>query len=269
MELLNILLSSVLGLLSPVGLVLDETLEGQIAGYFQEVEELQVRIDNAPNYQILSGQVERVRIAGRGLWLPPLVEGAGKGRSLRIALLEVETDSIDVDLDRLDEGITALERPFQAGIRLVLEKEDFDRALQTAETEVFRFDMGDFIVIDPQIDFTDENRFQVRVGVQQKGNDEPLQVAIASGLRVRRGRYLEFLDPQISVNEEEATPELLDTVLGEARQVDLDRLTPPGILIRFLRWNLTPDRFEIALFVRVSPDAEIEAGAYIRGGNGE
>ncbi|MBE9040152.1 DUF2993 domain-containing protein [Oscillatoriales cyanobacterium LEGE 11467] len=254
MDLLTILLSSLLSALSPMGLILDETLEGTIRDRFEEVEALQVRIDNAPSHQILAGKVERVRVAGRGLWLPPLIEGGDNDRpSLRIALLEVETDPIDLDLDRLNDGIEALEKPLQAGIRLVLEEEDLDRALSsgTASAEVPTFEMGDYSIIAPQIDFTDENRVQVQVAVRQKGDRESLSVAIESGLQVRQGRYLEFVEPSISVNGEEAAPEILVGILGAAGQWDLDRLTPPGTIVRLLRWHLTPDGLDVAAFVSI------------------
>ena len=259
MDVLTILLSSLLGLLSPVGLVLDETLEGEIHDRFEEVEELQVRIDNVPSHQILAGKVDRVRIAGRGWRLPPVVAlGDGEGRSLRISVLEVETDPIDLDLDRLDDGIEALEKPLQAGIRLVLEEADLDRFFSSSDTslEVPSFEMGEFIVTSPQIDFTDENRLQVRFGLQEKDDREPLEVAIESGFRVLRGRYLEFVEPRIVANGEEATPQLLEAILGEAGQLDIDRLSPPGTMVRVLRWHLTPDRFEVAIFVRVSSAIE-------------
>ena len=259
MDVLTILLSSLLGLLSPVGLVLDETLEGEIRDRFEEVEELQVRIDNVPSHQILAGKVDRVRIAGRGLRSPPLVDlGDGEMRSLRIAVLEVETDPIDLDLDRLDDGLEALEKPLQAGIRLVLEEADLDRFFNSSDTslEVTSFEIRDFIVTSPEIDFTDENRLQVRFGLQEKNDREPLEVAIESGFRVLRGRYLEFVEPRVIANDEEAAPQLLEAILGEAGQLDLDRLSPPGTMVRILRWHLTPDRFEVAVFVRVSSAIE-------------
>lgn len=65
MEFFTILLSGLLGLVSPAGLVIDRTAESFIRSRF-EVEQLQVRVDNAPSHQLLQGKVERVLIAGRG-----------------------------------------------------------------------------------------------------------------------------------------------------------------------------------------------------------
>jgi hypothetical protein len=81
------LVSSLLALVSPVGLVVDQIALNAIRSQFEKVDQLQVRIDNAPSYQLLQGKVERVRIAGRGLQL----------KQIRIAAIELETDPINLD----------------------------------------------------------------------------------------------------------------------------------------------------------------------------
>ena len=85
MELIAIILSGFLSLLVPVGFVGDQIAAREIGKRFEKVEQLQVRIDNAPSYQILQGKLERVRIAGRGIWFSD---------SIRIEALELETDAI-------------------------------------------------------------------------------------------------------------------------------------------------------------------------------
>ncbi|RKH75069.1 DUF2993 domain-containing protein, partial [Corallococcus praedator] len=119
MEFLTILLSALIGLVSPVGLVADRLAEDQIRNQFDSVEDLQVRIDSVPSYRLAQGRVDRVRIAGRGLSIQP---------NLRIAALEVETDPIAVDLS---EGVE-LEAPLQAGVRIVLTQEDLTQALRSS-----------------------------------------------------------------------------------------------------------------------------------------
>lgn len=89
MELLTIVLSGLLGLIAPVGLVIDRTAENVIRSQFASVKQLQVRVDNAPSYQLLQGKVQRVRFAGRSLQL--------KQQNLQIAALELETDAIELD----------------------------------------------------------------------------------------------------------------------------------------------------------------------------
>lgn len=50
---------------------------------------LEVRVDNAPNYQILLGNVDRIRVAGRGVYVLEF---------LRIDEVDIETDPISIDL---------------------------------------------------------------------------------------------------------------------------------------------------------------------------
>src|SRR4028118_1069135 len=176
MEFFTILLSGLLAVLSPVNLVADKVTEGAIRARFNKVEQLKVRIDNAPNYQLIQGKVERVRIAGRGLWLTP---------DIRIGALEVETDPINVNLQGLRQSgqspRSSLRQPVQAGVRLVLTQEDINKALQAPAVAARLRLIGSRILggsperyefLNPQVEFLDNNRsrFQVEIGraVQQE-----------------------------------------------------------------------------------------------------
>ena len=90
MEFLTILLSSLFGLVSPTGLVVEKVTSNAVRSQFARVEQLQVRVDNPPSYQLLQGKVQKVRIAGRGLQLKQL--------NIRLAVLELKTDPIDLDI---------------------------------------------------------------------------------------------------------------------------------------------------------------------------
>ena len=71
MEPISTVLSLLLGLIAPVGIVSDRIAENQIRKQLTRAESLQVRIDNAPTYQLLSGKLNKVRFAGRGLFVTP------------------------------------------------------------------------------------------------------------------------------------------------------------------------------------------------------
>ncbi len=121
MEFLTILLSGLLALVSPVGLIVDRVAENAIRSQFKKVDQLQVRVDNAPSYQLLQGKVERVQIAARGLQLQ---------KDIRIAALDVETDSINLEPRSLGQKLK-LNQPIQAGVRLVLSQTDINQALKS------------------------------------------------------------------------------------------------------------------------------------------
>lgn len=94
-----------------------------VRSQFARVEKLQVRIDNPPSHQILQGKVQKVRIAGRGLQVKQL--------NIRPAVLELETDPINLDISSLRRGSLKLEQPLQAEIRLVFNSQDINQALKS------------------------------------------------------------------------------------------------------------------------------------------
>ena len=78
MEILTIVLSGLLSLVSSGGIFLDYVAANQIRSQIISLEEQAIRIDNSPNYQIARGKLQKVRIATRGLRIKP---------DLRIAFL--------------------------------------------------------------------------------------------------------------------------------------------------------------------------------------
>jgi len=124
MEFITILLSSLLTILTPAGLILEKTAENNLRSQFSQVQQLKVRVDNAPSHQLLQGKVEKVRIAGRGLQL--------KRQNIRIALLELETDPIAFDASNLGSRLPQLKRPLQGGMRLIFNQDDVNNALKSS-----------------------------------------------------------------------------------------------------------------------------------------
>jgi len=256
MEFLTILLSGLLALVSPVGLVTDKVIEGAIRSRLDKVEQLQVRIDNAPSYQLVQGKVERVRMAGRGLWLTP---------NIRIATLEVETDPINVDLQRLRQGKqsslrTSLRQPVQAGVRLVLTDSDINQALQSpavaARLRVFasRF-LGSsaegYEVLNPRVKLLNNNRVRFQMELQEK-DAPPLAIMVEAGVGIAAGQSLQLIEPGVSVNGKALPPQL---VAGFARGItnrfNLRTLEEAGITARILQLTANQGELEIAAFVRV------------------
>jgi hypothetical protein len=257
MEFLTILLSSLLGIVSPAGLVVDRIAEDAIRDQLASAERLEVRVDNAPSYQLLQGQIDRVRIAGRGLF--PL-EG------IRIAALDVETDAIAVDPSSLRNGQPTLNQPLQAGIRLVLREKDLNRALQSpAIVERLRsLNIGAFgssasagyEVVNPQIEFLDQNRLRFQAILQRQETEEQLAIALETGLSVQSGRQIQFIAPILSINGAAVPPELVEGFsAGISQQFDLRNFQNSGITARVLQLEVDPEQLQLAVFVRVEPEA--------------
>jgi hypothetical protein len=166
MELLTFLLSGLLGIISPVGTVADSVAESVVRDRLHAAEQLAIRIDNAPTHQVLSGRVDKIRFAGRGLF--PIDD-------IRIALFDLETDEIDLDAKRLQRGKITLEKPLHAGVHLIVTQDDMNRALQSEAiaNQLKTLSIGaigdsaqlleryDFV--NPKVEFLANNRLRFRV----------------------------------------------------------------------------------------------------------
>jgi len=269
MEFLTILLSSVLALVSPVGLVTDQVLENSLRSRFNQVEQLQVRVDNAPSYQLIQGKIDRVRIAGRGLWVTP---------DVRIATLEIETDPINVDLQRIRQSgqnspRESLRQPLQAGVRLALTAADINKTLQSpAVTTRLRQVAGRFLgssaerfdFLNPRVTFLGNNRIRFQMEVQEK-DAQPIALSLESGVSITNGHRLQLIEPTVSVNGNALPPELVTGFIGGiSDRLDLRTMEEAGITARILKLKIDPNELEVAIFVRVDalPNSKFKIHAF-------
>ncbi len=270
MELLAIILSGLITLVSPAGLILDRTLANAFREQFEEVEQLAVRVDNAPSYSILQGKVERVRVASRGVKL---------GLDFRIDTLEFEIDPIadvrGLSVNETDNQSEAL----QGAIRLVITEEDINQALESEKVKAILQELLDGLVSDsgdlPQLgyellnlrlQFLDNNRFQLQVGLARPGSgnsqSQPLDLVLESEVKVVGGSSFRLIEPEIWVNGKLITsPFIIETLTnGVSRFLDLRQLEGEGIIVRILQWSLSEDRVHLAAFVRSNARANVVAG---------
>ncbi|MCT7949408.1 DUF2993 domain-containing protein [Ancylothrix sp. C2] len=265
MEILSILLSLILTIISPVGFIADSAAEKAIRNQLESVEQLQVRIDNTPSFQLIQGKVDRIRIAGRGLYLK---------QDIRIDTLEIETDPLNIDIQKLRQSrqnldLSALKSPLNAGIRIVLTPEDINRALQSpqitnrlknlttsiadlAQTEqIQRYE-----ILNPRLEFLENNRLKLLVEIQEKGYPERLNLDIETALTLNQGK-LQLTDLSILANNEPAPPRLVNTLTQRINsRLDIQNIQNTQILLRFLKLNLTPEQLEIAAFVQAKPNPQ-------------
>lgn len=258
MELITIILSSLLAIISPVGILVDHAAEDAIRSQLYDVEELRVRVDNAPNFRFLQGKVERVRIAGRGLYPIP---------DLRVAVLDVETDPIEVDLGRLQQGRLALDAPLQAAAHLVLDEADLNAFLQSPSAAEFFDDLSfDFSspvqardaeryrLSNPSIDLLESNRIRLQANLEDEVLAENLAVVAEAEFGVIDGFQPQIINPQILIGGESAPPQLVERLTeGFFEQLSLKILEESGILARVLELEVDAEVLELAFFVRVEP----------------
>ncbi len=248
MEFFTILLTSLLSLISPVGIVADRVAESQIRKQLVAVEQLQVRIDNAPSYQIVKGRVDRIRIAGRGLF--PV-------KDFRIDSLELETDPVAF---RLRNG--KLEKPLQAAFRIVLTEKDINQALrsplitarlQNVRIRFLRQREGRYNLINPRVTFL-PNRIRLQVDLQEQKNSETLAIVAEAEPKTLSGKSLQLANLKITANGQ-PVPDQITTAIanGISDQINLDSLEKSNTTARILDFKLDPATLQITGFAQIRP----------------
>lgn len=255
MEFLTIFLSSLIGLVSPAGLVVDRLAENAIRDRLVSVEQLKVRVDNTPSYQILNGKVDRVRVAGRGIF--PVKE-------LRIETLELETDPIV--LQRRGRQFR-LQEPIQAGVRLVLKPEDLNQALRSPAITARLRNLGiqllrrreaqqaeRYSLLNPQVTFLPNQRVRLQVELQEQGYPDKLAIMAEAEPQIISGRSLQLLNLTLSVNGQPAPDLIVNAIAREvSNRLDLRQLEESQITARVLKLQVDATQLQLAAFVQVRP----------------
>jgi LmeA-like phospholipid-binding len=259
LEFLTIFLSSLITLIAPAGFVVDRAAQKAIRQQFKSVEQLEVRIDNAPSYQIVQGKVDRVRIAGRGLFL---------AQDIRLDTLELETDPIQLNARRLQRGRLRLEKPLRAGVRLVITQEDINRSLRSPIVLKRLTSLGisalgrretrqrtqKYTLLNPRIALLANQRIQIQAELQEVGDPATLKILAESGIEATAGRQLRLVDPQVRLNDEAVPEQVLRSIVqGITEQSDLQQLEKTGTTARILQLQVTPKQINVAAFVQLAP----------------
>ncbi|MBR8828816.1 MAG: DUF2993 domain-containing protein [Gomphosphaeria aponina SAG 52.96 = DSM 107014] len=258
MELIAILLSSLLTLISSTGLLIDKAIANTLRSRLEEVEQLEVRVDNTPSYQILQGKINRIRIASRGVQPTP---------NLRIEVLEIETDPINIDLQNLrQKGISSfqesLREPVTAGVRLVLTEADINQALaakaiQSRIEELLKKLSGSgsrsYEVVNPQIDLLGDDRLKIMVQLRRSQDAEPLNINLELGVKVVEGRTLDLINPVGTANGRALSSRLLNGFAERlSSRLDLRRLEKSGTMAKILQLDQDQDEIELAAIFSVA-----------------
>ncbi|MEB3213585.1 MAG: DUF2993 domain-containing protein [Leptolyngbyaceae bacterium] len=262
MEVITIILSTLMGLFSPLGAVSDEVAEQTIRNQLHDAEAIAVRIDNTPTYQLLNGQVDRIRIAGRGLF--PL-EG------VRIDTLDIETAAIDVNVAELRQGDLALDQPLQGVVHLSLTLEDINQALQSSTvTESLRDislnALGDTTigglnrsdVVRASLSVAPPNRLRLSALIREQATGEELDIVLEFGLRLLNGYQIQIESPQLIANEQAFPDELLSSLTdGVTQAFTLRNFESQGMTLRLLELKIDEEAIQLTAFARLEPSSTL------------
>lgn len=278
MELITVILSSLLLIISPIGIVVDQVAENAIRSRLAAVESLDVRVDNGSSLNLLQGRVDRVRIAGRGVSPVP---------GLRIAVAELETDPIDLEFASLRQGEVVLDKPLQGAIRLVLNEADINAFLASPEVaqRLAQIKIGSlnqaqsrererYKIKVPAIEFLTgetgetaenaalENRIRVTLELEDLVQASNLQIEAEVSLSISAGDRLILINPTLTANGSPVPPQLINAVIGSLNeQLSLSRLDQRGITARVLDFTIQPESLELAFWIRVDPSVTAPTAA--------
>lgn len=270
MEWLAIILSGIFAAISPAGAILDRVAADALRSRVTSVEQLAVRLDNSPSYQVLQGKIQRVRIASRGLEPIP---------HLRIAVLELDTDPLALDLQRLRQGESTanpqslLRQPFQGAVRLAVTESDINSALASPDIKAKLqgllnralpqqegSPLAAFSLAELRLDFLGDNRSRLYLKLQPQAAageeiSEPLEMELEAKFAVTAGRTLQILEPQGTLNGRRLSGKLLQGFAEglSADYLDLGKLETKGVTVRLLQFHIDEETMEVAAFIRIEP----------------
>ncbi len=249
MEPISAILATLLSLISPVGLASDRLAESQIRKQLVKAESLQVRIDNAPTYQLLNGKINKVRLAGQGLF--PI-------KDLRIDTFEFETDPIEL------AGLQAkLKSPLQGAFRLAVTEADINQALASPQVtdRLKSISSGSrkYQILNPKVKMLPEQKVQIQAQVIEAGYPSKLNIQLEAKLTTNAGKVIQLENPTFLLNEKPINPIVLKQLFPSGIPgYDLTQLEVQNITARILNLDLTPNgKLELIGFIQVRPTAPL------------
>lgn len=258
MEFLSILLSSLIFIGSPVGFVLDQVAENAIRARVSAVDDLAVRVDNGSNVNLLQGKIDRLQVAARGLYPVP---------GLRIAIADLETDPVDLNIQRLRRGQVVLDRPLSGVLHLAIDQADLNAYLSSPQfaqrLNQLQISLGNAVqsreisryeVTNPRVKFLADGRLQLELTLAETALGEGLDIVLQTGIAVERGHRLALADIQVTANDRAVPEQLIEAAtatLGE--QLSLRRLESSGLTARVLNFSLAEEQLSVTLWASVDP----------------
>lgn len=265
MELLTILLSGLLTAGAPTGLIVEEITDKQFSQRLESAETFEVRIDNLPAHKIIDGEIDKIRIASRGV---EIVEG------FRLEALEIETDPLNIDLQRLRQrqfDSETFREPVQAGLRFVLTETDLNDLLRSPRVRRALQPLVNRLLTIPgspkppqyqlnvaTIDFVGENRFEFRGDISQvnpqTGKLEESKLTLSYTLQLASGSEIQWVRGAGTIDDRPLpAPAIQGFSDGVGSRLNLQRFDERGLVARFFALDINETALETAMFLQFTP----------------
>ncbi|AFY73031.1 Protein of unknown function (DUF2993) [Synechococcus sp. PCC 7502] len=258
MEIFAAVLTGLLGVAGAPGVVIDRLITDALRGQLVRADQLEVRLDNTPNYQLLQGRIDRVRLAGRGIYLSSF---------LRIDTVDLESDPISIDPAFLQSGQLKLVAPAQAAVRVILKAADINQALRSptisksfqgiklslSPTTGNNTRAEEFDLVNPEVTFLEDNRLRVNATLQPVSNPKSgLEIAIEAKIALVDSTRIELLSPTINLQGIKVPEQITNTLAqGINKLLDFSALESSGIYARILKLEVTDSQLQLIGFARM------------------
>ncbi|MEM6254196.1 MAG: DUF2993 domain-containing protein [Cyanobacteria bacterium P01_D01_bin.156] len=254
MEFISILLSSLLFIGSPIGFGLDTLAENALRSRLNGAEDIQVRVDNGSNFNLLKGKIDGLQVGTRGIYPVP---------GFRVAIADLETDPIDLDFGKLQRGKVVLDQPLNGALHVVITPEDLNQYLQSPEfiqqlneinipldNAAQSREFNRYQLTNPKATFLANNRLQLELDLNDPIREENLKIKAQTGFTIENGHRLILLDPEVSVNDSPVPEQIFENMED---LLSLRRLEASGITTRILDASISPEQFDVTLWVSIDP----------------
>ena len=272
MEFFSILLAGLFGSLSPLSWIVDQRVEAAFRSRVHEVETLAVRVDNTPNYQLFNGNLQRLRLASRGVELTP---------DLRLKAFAMETDAISVDFETFREGNfsslsqlqNTLKQPLNTAFQVTLTENDLNRFFATPAVKTRLSAIAQRIaqqlpsprnqryeLLSSTVEFRDDQRLginlKLRVSRPQREAFRDFTVYFASALNIQQGKQLLLVDPVVRVDGEPLSGQFVNILRQRIQsRFNLANLDQKQMIARLLQLKIEEDEVKLAAFVQIANGA--------------
>ena len=257
MELITAIVTILISSISWGGIFINNTLINLIEEESHKVEKTHLRVNAVPTHELIKGKADGVQLSLQGWEIIP---------NLRVELLQLETDEIDLDLnDRSGFDFSILEQDFNMGWRLVLTQEDLNNLIFSEETQSFIKDIAgdrqELEIIDLNLDLLPDNTFKISSKfILGARSPEQINASIQFSLDVENGHKLVIRDVSGTLNDRKLSSRLLQGFVENiSEQLSLKILEESGITLRVLKFEVNDNNIEVAGFVNIKePEKELE-----------
>jgi hypothetical protein len=221
--------------------MLNTVASQSIRRMFSQSDSVEVNIRCFPSSKLLQGNVDSVKMQGRGLVIR---------RQFQVVEMSFETDAIAIDFGSVLRGKIQLKQPTQAIAQVLLSEDGINKAFN-AELVKKRLDdvwLSEGTGINEPVSFDDisikllpNNQVEIQARVNAPSREAPISIAVQTGLSVERRRRLLFTEPRFLADQipedlqdlsKQITTEFVELLNN---MVDLDRFDLDGIAMRINR----------------------------------